>query len=72
MVVLGGMGNIYGVVVGAVFYMHSEILRLTARQLQEFWVRVVPTEACNAFGISLVAIMLFKPMGLFQKKKNGK
>ena len=38
MVVLGGMGNIYGVIVGAVLlYAIPEILRLTARQLQEFF-----------------------------------
>ena len=73
MVVLGGMGNIYGVIVGAVLlYAIPEILRLTARQLQEFFLgtEVVPTEALRMllFGISLVAIMLFKPMGLFPKK----
>ena len=73
MVVLGGMGNIYGVIVGAVLlYAIPEILRLTARQLQEFFgTEVVPTEALRMllFGISLVAIMLFKPMGLFPKNK---
>ena len=73
MVVLGGMGNIYGVIVGAVLlYAIPEILRLTARQLQEFFLgaEVVPTEALRMllFGTSLVAIMLFKPMGLFPKK----
>ena len=52
MVVLGGMGNIYGVVVGAVLlYAIPEILRLTAKQLQEFFLgtEVVPTELYECF-----------------------
>lgn len=76
MVVLGGMGNVYGVIIGAILlYAIPEVLRLTARQLQELLLgtEVIPTEALRMllFGFSLVAIMLFKPMGLFPKKLNN-
>ena len=76
MVVLGGMGNIYGVIVGAVLlYAIPEILRLLLGNSRSFLgSEVVPDRSfTNAFvRNSLVAIMLFKPMGLFPKNKNAK
>ncbi len=74
MVVLGGMGNVYGVVLGAVLlYAIPEILRLVAKPSQEFILgyELIPAEALRmlVFGVALVTIMLFRPEGLFPKNK---
>ena len=73
MVVLGGMGNVFGVIVGAVLlYAIPEVLRLVARPFQEFIFgnEIIATEALRMllFGSSMILIMLFKPKGLFPKK----
>jgi len=70
MVVLGGMGHVPGVVLGAVLlYAIPEVLRHWAKPAQEFlfgaeW---VPAEALRMllFGLSLVLIMLLRPSGLW-------
>jgi branched-chain amino acid transport system permease protein len=69
MVVLGGMGNIWGVVVGAVLLSFvPEILRWTVSPLQEalFGRQVIEPEVIRMliFGLALVLIMLFRPAGL--------
>jgi len=69
MVVLGGMGNIWGVVLGAVLLSFvPEILRWTVQPLQEalFGRMLVEPEVIRMliFGLALVLVMLFRPAGL--------
>ena len=69
MVVLGGMGNIWGVVLGAVLLSFvPEILRWTVQPLQEalFGRMLVEPEVIRMliFGLALVLAMLFRPAGL--------
>ncbi len=78
MVVLGGLGNVYGVIIGAVLlYAIPEILRLTARPIQDaiFGFELIAPEALRMllFGTSMVLIMLYRPQGIFPRasKHNG-
>jgi branched-chain amino acid transport system permease protein len=83
MVVLGGMGNIAGVIVGAVLLtITPEWLRAiaTPMQYQLFGKTLIDPENLRMllFGIALVAMMLFRPQGLlpqhhslFKKAGNG-
>ena len=69
MVVLGGMGNIWGVVLGALLLSFvPEILRWTVTPAQEalFGRIVVEPEVIRMliFGLALVLVMLFRPAGL--------
>jgi branched-chain amino acid transport system permease protein len=69
MVVLGGMGNIWGVVLGALLLSFvPEILRWTVEpaQMALFGRMVVEPEVIRMllFGLALVLIMLFRPAGL--------
>jgi branched-chain amino acid transport system permease protein len=69
MVVLGGMGNIWGVILGALLLSFvPEILRWTVTPLQEalFGRMVVEPEVIRMllFGLALVLVMLFRPAGL--------
>ncbi len=69
MVVLGGMGNIWGVIVGALLLSFvPEILRWTVTPIQEaiFGRMVVEPEIIRMllFGLALVLVMLFRPAGL--------
>jgi len=69
MVVLGGMGNIWGVVLGAVLLSFvPEILRWTVQPVQEalFGRILVEPEVIRMliFGLALVLVMLFRPAGL--------
>jgi branched-chain amino acid transport system permease protein len=69
MVVLGGMGNIWGVIVGAVLLSFvPEILRYTVEPLQKaaFGRTIVEPEVLRMliFGFALVLVMLFRPAGL--------
>jgi len=70
MVVLGGMGNIPGVILGAVLLtLLPEVLRSTMEPLQNaLFGRVLldaETVRLLVFGIALVAIMLYRPSGLW-------
>jgi branched-chain amino acid transport system permease protein len=70
MVVLGGMGNIPGVILGAILLtLLPEFLRATMEPLQNaLFGRVLldaETVRLLVFGIALVAIMLYKPAGLW-------
>jgi branched-chain amino acid transport system permease protein len=70
MVVLGGMGNIPGVILGAILLtLLPEVLRSTMEPLQNaVFGRVLldaETVRLLVFGIALVAIMLFRPAGLW-------
>jgi branched-chain amino acid transport system permease protein len=69
MVVLGGMGNIWGVILGAVLLSFvPEILRWTVEPLQSalFGRQLIEPEVIRMliFGLALVLIMLFRPAGL--------
>ena len=69
MVVLGGMGNIWGVILGALLLSFvPEILRWTVEPAQQalFGRMVVEPEVIRMllFGLALVLIMLFRPAGL--------
>jgi branched-chain amino acid transport system permease protein len=70
MVVLGGMGNIPGVILGAIMLtLLPEFLRATMEPLQNaLFGRVLldaETVRLLVFGIALVAIMLYRPAGLW-------
>jgi branched-chain amino acid transport system permease protein len=69
MVVLGGMGNIWGVVLGALLLSFvPEVLRWTVEPLQRalFGRMLVEPEVIRMliFGLALVLVMLFRPAGL--------
>jgi branched-chain amino acid transport system permease protein len=69
MVVLGGMGNIWGVVLGAVLLSFvPELLRYTVEPIQKslFGRSVVDPEVIRMllFGLALVLMMLYRPAGL--------
>ena len=69
MVVLGGMGNVWGVVLGAVLLSFlPELLRWTVGPVQDalFGRQLVDPEVIRMliFGFALVLIMLFRPAGL--------
>ena len=69
MVVLGGMGNIWGVILGALLLSFvPEVLRWTVAPLQEalFGRQLVDPEVIRMliFGLALVLIMLYRPAGL--------
>jgi len=69
MVVLGGMGNIAGVILGAVLLAFvPEILRWTVEPAQQalFGKMLIEPEVIRMliFGLALVLVMLFRPAGL--------
>ncbi len=69
MVVLGGMGNVWGVVLGAVLLSFvPELLRYTVEPLQQalFGRSIVEPEVIRMllFGLALVLMMLYRPAGL--------
>jgi branched-chain amino acid transport system permease protein len=69
MVVLGGMGNVWGVILGAVLLSFvPEVLRWTVQPLQGaiFGRQVIDPEVIRMliFGFALVLIMIFRPAGL--------
>jgi branched-chain amino acid transport system permease protein len=77
MVVLGGMGHVYGVLLGALLLTTlPEILRSTASPIQRalFGDVYVDPEALRMllFGLALILVMLVRPTGLWpspQRKK---
>jgi branched-chain amino acid transport system permease protein len=76
MVVLGGMGHVPGVILGAVIlYAIPEVLRYAAKPMQEaiFGAEVVAPEALRMllFGLAMVVIMLYRPSGLWPAPKHG-
>jgi branched-chain amino acid transport system permease protein len=69
MVVLGGMGNIWGVILGALILSFTpEILRWTVEPVQHalFGRSLIEPEVIRMllFGLAMVLIMLFRPAGL--------
>lgn len=76
MVVLGGMGHVPGVIVGAILlYLIPETLRHIAKPMQEmvFGTEIVPPEALRMllFGLAMVVIMLYRPEGLWPSPQHG-
>jgi branched-chain amino acid transport system permease protein len=74
MVVLGGMGYVPGVILGAVLlYAIPEALRYVARPIQEaiFGTEILAPEALRMllFGLAMVLIMLYRPTGLLSAKR---
>jgi branched-chain amino acid transport system permease protein len=70
MVVLGGMGNIWGVIVGALLLSFvPELLRYTIDPLQKsvFGRSIIEPEVVRMllFGLALVLMMLYRPAGLW-------
>ncbi len=70
MVVLGGMGNVWGVVLGAVLLSFvPEILRYTVAPAQNalFGRMLIEPEVIRMllFGLALVLVMIFRPAGLW-------
>ena len=68
-VVLGGMGNIWGVVLGAVLLSFvPEILRYTVEPVQRmlFGRSLIDPEVIRMllFGLAMVVMMLFRPAGI--------
>jgi len=73
MVVLGGMGNIAGVILGAVLLTGlPELIRFTVVPAQQavFGKVIVDPEAIRMllFGLALILVMLFRPAGLWPAK----
>ena len=69
MVVLGGMGNIWGVILGAVLLSFvPEVLRYTVEPVQKalFGRMLIEPEVIRMllFGLALVLMMLFRPAGI--------
>jgi branched-chain amino acid transport system permease protein len=69
MVVLGGMGNVWGVILGAVLLSFApEVLRYTVEPVQQavFGRMIVEPEVIRMllFGFALVLMMLFRPAGI--------
>jgi branched-chain amino acid transport system permease protein len=69
MVVLGGMGNIWGVIVGAILLSFvPEILRYTVEPMQRavFGRSLIDPEVIRMllFGLAMVVMMLFRPAGI--------
>ena len=76
MVVLGGMGHIPGVVLGAVLLAgFPEVLRLAVvpMQRQLFGEVLVDAEVIRSFlyGLAMVGVMLYKPSGLWPAPEHG-
>ena len=77
MVVLGGMGHVPGVILGAILlYAIPEVLRYIAKPAQEllFGTEVVAPEALRmlVFGLAMVLIMLRRPEGLWPAPRHGR
>jgi branched-chain amino acid transport system permease protein len=69
MIVLGGMGNIWGVILGAILLSFvPEILRYTVQPMQEaiFKRTIIDPEVIRMllFGLAMVVMMLFRPAGI--------
>jgi branched-chain amino acid transport system permease protein len=77
MVVLGGLGHIPGVILGAVLLaIFPEVLRHTVvpGQQQLFGKVIVDAEVLRMllYGLAMVAIMLYRPKGLWPAPEHGK
>jgi branched-chain amino acid transport system permease protein len=76
MVVLGGLGHVPGVVLGAVMLaIFPELLRHTVQPVQTalFGHVIVDAEVLRMmlYGLAMVVIMLYKPKGLWPAPEHG-
>jgi branched-chain amino acid transport system permease protein len=76
MIVLGGLGHIPGVILGAILLsVFPEVLRHTVGPMQEqlFGRTLIDTEVLRMllYGIALVLIMLYRPKGLWPSPQHG-
>jgi branched-chain amino acid transport system permease protein len=76
MVVLGGLGHIPGVVLGAILLsMFPELLRHTVVPVQDFLFGRVVIDAevlrMMLYGLAMVLIMLYRPKGLWPAPEHG-
>ena len=76
MVVLGGMGHIPGVILGAVLLSgFPEMLRHVVVPAQEFLFNhvVIDAEIIRSliYGLTMILVMLYKPKGLWPEKKGA-
>jgi branched-chain amino acid transport system permease protein len=77
MVVLGGLGHIPGVILGAVLLaIFPEVLRHTVVPVQQqlFGQVIVDAEVLRMliYGLAMVAIMLYRPKGLWPAPEHGR
>ena len=75
MVVLGGMGYVPGVILGAILlYAIPEVLRYIAKPLQDalFGTELIAPEALRMliFGLAMIGIMLYRPRGLLSARRS--
>jgi len=75
MVILGGMGNIWGVIFGACFlaYLNQEGLANTGAWINaHFHSNIqVPNYEFGIYGVIIVLVMLFRPEGLIPSSRNA-
>src|SRR4029079_6631403 len=75
MVILGGMGNIWGVILGAAFlsYLDREGLANTGVCLTDHLnvTIAVPLYASGIYGVIIVVVMLFRPEGLIPDRRRS-
>ena len=73
MVILGGMGNVWGVIIGALFLSYLDrygIATIGAHINDTFGTKFeVPKYTFMIFGIILLIVMLFRPEGLFPEAR---
>jgi len=73
MVILGGMGSLWGVILGGMIlgYLNVEGLATIGSKLQEGGLDFDPTKyQFGIYGLIIVAIMLFRPTGLIPERRH--
>ena len=73
MVILGGMGSLWGVILGGMIlgYLNVEGLATIGSKLQEGGLDFDPTKyQFGIYGVIIVAIMLFRPTGLIPERRH--
>ena len=73
MVILGGMGSIWGVLVGGMIlgYLNIEGLSTIGSKVQEAGLDFDPTKyQFGIYGVIIVAMMLFRPVGLIPERRH--
>jgi branched-chain amino acid transport system permease protein len=73
MVILGGMGSIWGVVVGGMIlaYLNFEGLSTIGSKIQEAGLDFDPTKyQFGIYGVIIVLMMLFRPAGLIPERRH--
>jgi branched-chain amino acid transport system permease protein len=73
MVILGGMGSIWGVIVGGLVlgYLNIEGLSTIGAKIQDAGLDFDPTKyQFGIYGVIIVAMMLFRPTGLIPERRH--